>query len=167
MKIRVGETFWSYASQYWELYNEISGGNEKIAVCTFRMGLPEDSELRKSLTRRPPEDIRQLIRHIEEYKRLENDRLQSKGKSPLVSRPRQSGFQSRPRRDLRIQESKLQLGEMNMTFKEPVNKIVDRIKNELYLRWPNKMGETRPRGIRTCIASITRIRSIPPSSAGC
>ena len=75
MKIRVGETLWSYASQYWELYNEINGGNEKIAVCTFRIGLPEDSKLRKSLTRRPPEDMRQLIRHIEEYKCLEDDRL--------------------------------------------------------------------------------------------
>ena len=29
---------------------------------------------------------------------------------------------------------------MNLTFKEPVNKIVDRIKNESYFRWSNKMG---------------------------
>ena len=28
---------------------------------------------------------------------------------------------------------------MNVTFKELVHKIVDRIKNELYFRWPNKM----------------------------
>ena len=27
-----------------------------------------------------------------------------------------------------------------MAFKEPVHKIVDRIKNEPYFRWPNKMG---------------------------
>ena len=26
-----------------------------------------------------------------------------------------------------------------MAFKEPVHKIVDRIKNEPYFRWPNKM----------------------------
>ena len=58
MKMGVGETFRSYASQYWKLYNEIGGGNEKIAASTFRMGLPEDSGLRESLTRRPPEDMR-------------------------------------------------------------------------------------------------------------
>ena len=29
---------------------------------------------------------------------------------------------------------------MNVTSKEPVHRIVDRIKNELYFRWPNKMG---------------------------
>ena len=45
MKMRVGEILRSYASRYWELYNEIGGGNEKIAASTFRMELPEDSEL--------------------------------------------------------------------------------------------------------------------------
>ena len=68
MKMRVSETLLSYASRYWELYNEIGGGNEKIATNTFRIGLPEDSKLRESLTRRPPEDMRQLMRRIEEYK---------------------------------------------------------------------------------------------------
>ena len=57
------------------LYNEIGGGNDKIAVSTFRMGLPENSELQESLTKRPLEDMRQLIRCIEEYKRLEDDQL--------------------------------------------------------------------------------------------
>ena len=74
MKIGAGETFRSYNSQYWKLYNEIGEGNKKIAASTFRLGLPEDSELRDSLTRRPLKDMRQLIRHIEEYKRLEDDR---------------------------------------------------------------------------------------------
>ena len=75
IKMRVDKTFRSYASRYWELYNEIGGGNKKIAVSTFRIGLPEDSELRESLTKSPPEDMRQLMRGIEEYKLLEEDRL--------------------------------------------------------------------------------------------
>ena len=72
------------------------GSNKKITASTFKMGLPEDSELLESLTRKPPEDIGQPMRHIEEYKRLEDDRLQSKGKASLVNFPRQSGFQPRP-----------------------------------------------------------------------
>ena len=130
----VGETFRSYASWYWELYNEISGGNERIAVSNFRMGLPENSELRESLTKRPLEDMRQLMRRIEEYKLLEDDRLQSKGKAPLVNRSRPGIFPPRPRRDLRIQEPKMQLGEVNVAFKEPVHKNVDCIKNEPFFR---------------------------------
>ena len=87
MKMKVGETFRSYASRYWELYNEIGEGNEKIAASTFRMGLPEDFELQESLTRKPPEDIRQLMRHIVEHKCLEDDQMQSKGKAPVVNHP--------------------------------------------------------------------------------
>ena len=75
IKMGVGETLRNYASWYWELYNKIGGGNEKIAASTFRMGLPENSELRESLTKRPPEDMRQLIRRIEEYKGLKDDWL--------------------------------------------------------------------------------------------
>ncbi|XP_023911655.1 uncharacterized protein LOC112023269 [Quercus suber] len=65
MKIGVGEIFRSYASRYWELYNEIGGGNEKIAARTFKMELLEDSKLRESLTKKSPKDMRQLMRCIE------------------------------------------------------------------------------------------------------
>ena len=75
IKIRVNETLQSYASRYWELYNEINGGNERITASTFKMGLLKDSNLRLSLTKRPPENMRQLMRRIEEYKHLEDDRL--------------------------------------------------------------------------------------------
>ena len=34
IKMGVGETLRSYASRYWELYNEIDGGNERIASNT-------------------------------------------------------------------------------------------------------------------------------------
>ena len=102
IKMGVGETLRSYANRYWELYNEIGGGNEKIAMSTFRMGLPENSEIRESLTKRPPEDMRQLMRRIEEYKRFEDDRLQSKGKAPMINRSQPGVFPSRPRRDLRV-----------------------------------------------------------------
>ena len=111
----------------------------KITTSAFRLGLPEDSELRDLLTRRPPEDMRQLMRRIEEYKRLEDDRQQNKGKALITSQPWQGGFQLRPRKDLRIQELSTQVGEVNVTFKERVHRIVDRIKNEPYFRWPNKI----------------------------
>ena len=34
----------------------------------------------------------------------------------------------------------MQLGEVNVAFKELVHKIVDRVKNEPFFRWPNKIG---------------------------
>ena len=41
---------------------------------------------------------------------------------------------------MRIQKPGAQVGEVNVMFKEPVHKIMDRIKNEPYFLWPNKMG---------------------------
>ena len=89
------------------MYNEIRRGNEKVVASTFRLGLPEDFELRELLMMRPPEDIRQLMRRIEEYKMLEDDWQLSKGKALVtlqyLKESRQEGFQVRLRRDLRIQ----------------------------------------------------------------
>ncbi|XP_075659215.1 uncharacterized protein LOC142629114 [Castanea sativa] len=104
------------------------------------MGLPEESGLRESLTLRPPKDMRQLMKRIEEYKRLEDDRLQTRGKAPIIIHPRNTGFNPRLRKDLRIQEPGLPIGGVNAAFKEPVHKIIDRIKNEPYFKRPNRMA---------------------------
>ena len=46
------------------MYNEIGGGNEQVAASTFRLGLPQESELREPLTMRPLENMDQLMRRI-------------------------------------------------------------------------------------------------------
>ena len=80
------------------------------------------------------------MRRIEKYKCLEDDRLQNKGKPPFINHPWHIGLLSKPRKDLGIQELEPQMGEVNVAFKEPVHRIIDRIKNEPYFQWPNKMG---------------------------
>ncbi|XP_023872624.1 uncharacterized protein LOC111985208 [Quercus suber] len=84
--------------------------------------------------------MRQLMRCNEEYKRLEDDQLQSKGKAPVVNRPRQNIYLPRVWGNLRIQEPEAHVGEVNLTFKKPVHRIIDKIKHESYFKWPNKMG---------------------------
>lgn len=56
------------------MYNEIGGGNEQVVGSTFRLELAQESELRDFLTMHPLENMHQLMRKIEEYKRLEDDR---------------------------------------------------------------------------------------------
>ena len=75
MRMRSGEIFQFYMNRYWELYNEIGGGNEQVVASNFRMGFPKKLALRVSLTMLTPEDMHQLMRRIEEYKRLEDNRL--------------------------------------------------------------------------------------------
>lgn len=114
-----------------------------MAANTFRLGLPQDSKLQDSLIMKHPKSMHQLIRQIEAYKRLEDDRQQSKGKAPATLQyakdSRLGDFQP-PRRELRIQEPNIRTKEINVAFKEPVHKILERIKNESYFRWLSKMG---------------------------
>ena len=46
-----------YTNRYWELYNEIEGGNKQVTVSTFKLRLPLESKLRDSLTMRPLENM--------------------------------------------------------------------------------------------------------------
>ena len=55
-----------------------------MAIRTFKVGLPTEHDLRKSLTRKPVRSMRQLIDCIDEYKRFEEDQQQGKWKAKVV-----------------------------------------------------------------------------------
>ena len=51
-----------------------------MAIRTFKVGLPTKHELRKSLNRKNRQSMRQLMDRIDEYKQVEEDQQQGKGK---------------------------------------------------------------------------------------
>ena len=53
MSIREGKTLKAYLDRYWEMFNEIDGDFDDIAIRTFKVGLPAKHGLRKSLIRKP------------------------------------------------------------------------------------------------------------------
>uniref|UniRef100_A0A2N9I8E4 Uncharacterized protein n=1 Tax=Fagus sylvatica TaxID=28930 RepID=A0A2N9I8E4_FAGSY len=61
-------------ARYLETYNDIEGCGEDVAVPTFKLGLPIDSGLRQSLTKRPPSNMKKLMSRIEQFIRLEEDK---------------------------------------------------------------------------------------------
>ena len=52
-----------------------------MAIRTFKVGLPTEHDLRKSLTRKPVRSVRQLMNRIDEYKRVKKDQQQGTGKA--------------------------------------------------------------------------------------
>ena len=54
-------------------YNEIDNEFDDVAINTFRVGLPAEHGLRKSLTGKPVTSVRQLMDRINKYKRVEED----------------------------------------------------------------------------------------------
>ena len=82
--MREGETLKAYSDRYWEIYNKIDGDFNDVAINTFKLGLPIDHGLRKSLTGKPVASIRQLMDRIDKYKRVEEDQRQGKGKEKVI-----------------------------------------------------------------------------------
>ena len=50
LSMREGETLKTYSDRYLEMYNEIDGDFDDVAISTFKVGLPAEHGLRKSLT---------------------------------------------------------------------------------------------------------------------
>ena len=68
-----GETLKAYSGRYWEMYNEMDGNFDDVAINTFKNSLPAEHDLRKSLIGKPATSVHQLMDHINKYKRVEED----------------------------------------------------------------------------------------------
>ena len=53
MTMKEGESVKAYVERYWEMFNEIDGDFDEVAIRTFKVGLPSEHDLRKSLTGKP------------------------------------------------------------------------------------------------------------------
>ena len=84
LSMREEETLKTYSDRYWEMYNEIDGDFEDMAISTFKIGLPTENGLRKSLTGKPVTSVHQLMDQIDKYKRVEEDQQQGKGKAKAI-----------------------------------------------------------------------------------
>ena len=84
MSMREGETLKAYSDRYWEMFNEIDGSYDDVAISTFKAGLPVEHDLRKSLTGKPVTSVRLLMDMIDKYRRIKEDQLQGKGKVKVI-----------------------------------------------------------------------------------
>ena len=55
------------------MYSEIDDGFEDMAISTFKVGLPNEHSLRKSLTGKFVTSVCQLVDQIDKYKRVEEE----------------------------------------------------------------------------------------------
>ncbi|XP_065626532.1 uncharacterized protein LOC136066326 [Quercus suber] len=125
MSMYEGETLKVYYDRYWEMFNEIDGNYDDMAINTFKAGLPAEHDLRKSLTGKPIADVRKLMDQIDKYKRVEEDQMQGKGKAKVIPQERRD-FRSdwynnnQPRKDFRGQSGSANTQVVNTEFREPV-----------------------------------------------
>ena len=75
MSMQDRETLKAYSDKYWEMFNEIDGSYDDVAISTFKAGLLAKHDLRKSLTGKPVASVRQLMDRIDKYRRIKEDQL--------------------------------------------------------------------------------------------
>ena len=81
---------------------------------------------------------------VDKYKRIEDDQQQGKGKAKVAPQERRD-FRSprynnnRPRRDYAEQTVPNSNQVVGAVFREPVHQVLEKIKNESFFKWPNKM----------------------------
>ncbi|XP_065620778.1 uncharacterized protein LOC136063799 [Quercus suber] len=148
LSMREGESLKAYSDRYWEMFNDMEGNFDAMALDTFKLGLPTDHGLRTSLSGKPVTNMRQLMDRIEKYKKVEEDQQQGKGKDKdkdKVTPQDRKDFRSdrynnnKPRRDFAGQSGSANAQAVNTVFKEPVHQVLEKIKNESFFRWPSKM----------------------------
>ena len=144
MTMREGESVKAYAERYWEMFNEIDGDFDEVAIRTFKVGLPSEHGLRKSLTGKPVTSLRQLMDRVDKYRRIEDDQQQGKGKAKVVPQERRD-FRSdrynnnRLKRDYAEQPGSNNNQVVGAVFREPVHQVLEKVKNESFFKWPSKM----------------------------
>ena len=79
-----GETLKTYSDRYCDMFNKIDRNFDNVAIRTFKVSLPAEHDFRKSLTKKPVRSVRRLMDHIDEYKRVEEDQQQGKGKAKVI-----------------------------------------------------------------------------------
>ena len=84
MSMRDGETLKAYSDRYQEMFNEIDGNYDDVAISTFKAGLPAEHDLRKSFIGKPVTGVRLLMDRIDKYRKIEEDQLQGKGKAKVI-----------------------------------------------------------------------------------
>ena len=137
--MREGETLETYSDRYWEIYNEIEGNFEDIAISTFKSGLLAEHGLRKSLTEKPATSLCQLMDRIDKYKRVKEDQQLGKGKAKVIPQGRRD-FKSDwfnnnwPQRDFAGQSGSTNTQTINAVFREPMHQVLEKMKNKPFFK---------------------------------
>ena len=127
------------------MFNEIDDDFDNVTIKTFKVDLPTKHGLRKSLTGKPTTSVHKLIEWIDKYKRVKEDQQQGKGIAIVILQEMRDFRSDRynnnqTQRDFAGQSGLANTQVINAVFREPMHQVLEKIKDESFFKWPNKMG---------------------------
>ncbi|GFS42836.1 pleckstrin homology (PH) domain-containing protein [Actinidia rufa] len=130
------ESIRNYSKRYWETYNKIGECSEEMVVASYKLGLAPRDRLWENLTLDPPTGLWDLMSLVEMFARLEDDVRESektegkvgRGEAPVKRRKDGSSpYETRAKQGI------------NVVFKEPIFKLLARIRDKPYFKKPEPM----------------------------
>ncbi|XP_057506541.1 uncharacterized protein LOC130789742 [Actinidia eriantha] len=115
-----------------------------MAVTSYKLGMAPRDKLWENLTLDPLIDLRDLMSWVEMFARLEDDVRQAEKTEEKVGRS--EALVKRRKDRSSPYESRTKQG-INVVFKEPIYKLLARIRNKPYFKKPEPMGGN-PKRIR-------------------
>ena len=102
------------------------------------------------------------MNRIGKYRRVEEDQLQGKGEAKVIPQEMRDFRSDRiqnnwPRRYFVGQPGSANTQAVNAVFREPVQQVLKKVKNELFFKWPNKMAGDPMNRNQTFIAIVIKI----------
>ncbi|XP_038719951.1 uncharacterized protein LOC120012580 [Tripterygium wilfordii] len=143
LHMRRGESLRTYAVKYSDTYADIEDCDERIAVATFRLGLPRDYKLRESLTMAPPKNMAALQDRIKQYVKLEEDKQGDRQfASQEGTKKENKKFEKKngKEKDSKNDPKPTSYEAVKTIFKDPIFRILPLIADTPYFRRPNKMS---------------------------
>ncbi|XP_028096697.1 uncharacterized protein LOC114296590 [Camellia sinensis] len=109
-----------------------------MAVMSFKHGLRPKSKLRQSLTKCPAIALEDLRARIEQYAYLEDDQIPIEVASAeqTTRENRRRADRGEPRRALNEVDKSKSHKAVVIVFKEPIYRIMEKIKRGLFFTWP-------------------------------
>ena len=112
------------------MFNEIDGDFDEVAIRTFKVRLPPEHGLRKSLTSKPVTSLRQLMDRVDKYKRIEEDQQQGKGKAKVIPQERRDfrsdRYNNQLRRDYVEQPGSNSTQAVGAVFRDSVHQVLEK-----------------------------------------
>ncbi|GFZ16802.1 hypothetical protein Acr_26g0000720 [Actinidia rufa] len=118
---------------YWETYNEIEECSEELVVSSYKLRLTPREILWENLTLDPLVDLWDLMSWVEMFVRLEDNVKQEERVTGTTAR-NEGPFKKRKESPIEY-KSWVRQG-VNVVFKEPIYKLLARIKDNPYFRKP-------------------------------
>ena len=98
---------------------------------------------------------------VDKYKRIEDDQQQGKGKAKVIPQERRDSRldrynNNRSRRDYVEQTRSNNNQVVGAVFREPVHQVLEKVKNESFFKWPNKLVGNPEKRIRNLYCQYHR-----------